>query len=168
VTGTELIDSLRGERGAFLTEVHALGDRASRTPEGGGWSAVQVAQHLMLAETAFLEAVESGRPVRRRPIRDALGSAAVKAAFRVGLRVRIPTPRVDPDPPLPLPEVERRWRDVAERLDRTLRERARRAPREPVIRHPIAGPFAPDAAARFLRSHIRHHRRQLRRLEGRV
>ncbi|TVR54753.1 MAG: DinB family protein [Gemmatimonadales bacterium] len=168
MTPSEALKALSRDREAFLEEVRALGEEGTKPPPGGGWSAVQVAQHLMLAEDAFLSALASGAPLARRPIRDRLGALAVWVVFRLGLRVSIPTSRVDPTPPLPFSQVEARWREVGERVDADLRGRLGGDLRQAVVRHPVSGPLDLMELVEFLRSHIRHHRRQLRRLdEGR-
>jgi hypothetical protein len=167
MTPSEAINALFRDRIAFMDEVRALGEEGTRPPPGGGWSAVQVAQHLMLAEDAFLSALASDPPQDRRRLRDRLGALAVWLVFRMGLRVSIPTSRVDPTPPLPFRQVELRWREVGERMDASLRGRLGGGPRQVVVRHPVSGPLDLLGLVAFLRSHIRHHRRQLRRLDGR-
>jgi hypothetical protein len=166
MTPSEAIKALSRDRDAFLDEVRALGEEGAEPPPGGGWSAVQVAQHLMLAEEAFLSALASDGPLARRPFRDRLGVLVVWVVFRMGLRVSIPTSRVDPTPPLPFTRVEDRWREVGERLDADLRGRMGGDLRQPLVRHPVSGPLDLMELVEFLRSHIRHHRRQLRRLDG--
>jgi hypothetical protein len=164
---SEAIEALSRDRDVFLEEVRALGEEGENPPPGGGWSAVQVAQHLMLAEEAFLAALATEAPLARRPIRDRLGALVVWAVFRMGLRVSIPLSRLDPTPPLPFSRVEARWREVGERMDTVLRGRLGGDLRQPVVRHPVSGPLDLVELVEFLRSHIRHHRRQLRRLAGR-
>jgi len=168
MTPSEALKALSRDREAFLEEVRALGEEGTKPPPGGGWSAVQVAQHLMLAEEAFLSALASDEPLPRRPIRDRLGAMVVWMVFRMGLRVSIPISRLDPTPPLPFSQVEVRWREAGERLDADLRGRLGGDVGRPVVRHPVSGPLGLMGLVEFLRSHLRHHRRQLRRLdEGR-
>jgi hypothetical protein len=158
------VADLTSDRAAFLAEVRSLGEAAMVGPEGGGWSPSQVAQHLMLAEEGFLAALTAEKPLAGPRIRDRVGALAVWFVFRLGLRVSIPTPRVDPTPPLPLREVDARWTTVGDRLDALLRERGREAPDRPLVRHPVAGPMDQRRLVAFLRAHIRHHRRQLERI----
>jgi hypothetical protein len=117
-----------------------------------------------LAENPLLEMRRQYDEWRRTVDRDRVGALAVWFVFRLGLRVSIPTPRVDPTPPLPLREVDARWTTVGDRLDALLRERGREAPDRPLVRHPVAGPMDQRRLVAFLRAHIRHHRRQLERI----
>ena len=156
---------------------------ATRAP-GGGWTPTQVLQHLYLVEAlmlAGLEAQPTGsadrspgqpaggsehRPPRwgRRTLRHRLGGMTVHLVFRLGLRVRMPTQRVNPEPPLPFPEVEELWVPVARRLHSRLEEARVSTPGAPVMRHPVSGPLDPDEAASFLLKHMRHHEAQLQRI----
>jgi hypothetical protein len=172
--GMRTLDELDDLRARLLDEVRSRPERVreeARAP-GGGWTPSQVLQHLYLVESLLLSWLtgERARPPRpgARTVRHRLGGVVVYLVFRLGLRVRMPTRRVNPDPPLPFPELEARWPPVARDLRTRLEAARASAPREPVLNHPVAGPLDPDGAARFLLDHMRHHQRQLRRILDRV
>ncbi len=160
------VAALTSDRAAFLEAVRSLGGAAQRPPSEGGWSPSQVAQHLMLTEEGFLAALSAEKPLKGPRIRDRVGALVVWTVFRLGLRVSIPTPRVDPTPALSFQEVEARWIAAGRRLDALLRERGGSSPRRLLVRHPVSGPMDQRRLVSFLRAHMRHHRKQVERLTG--
>jgi len=162
----EEVDALRAR---LLDEVRQHPDhiRSGVRLSEGEWTPVQILQHLLLVESLVLSGFdrEAGgdRGTTRRTLRNRVGALAVSLVFLLRLRVRMPTRRVDPVPPLPLDEVEERWRTVGMELGRRLREAAAHAPARAVMRHPVSGPLSPSDTAAFLLKHMRHHERQLHR-----
>lgn len=167
-------------REELLARVRSLPQEAreARSPEiPAVWSPNQVLQHLYLIEAMVLEQMPkpdegftSGPPSRKvarrfgTRIRHALGALVVRMVFRMGLRVRVPTQRVSPHPPLPFSETESAWRLTGKEITSRLTETFARAPTAPTMRHPVSGPLTPEGTARFLLEHARHHARQLDRL----
>ncbi|TVP42220.1 MAG: DinB family protein [Gemmatimonadales bacterium] len=161
------LDDLRGR---LLDEVRASPQhiRTAQAGTGDGWTAVQVLQHLLLVESLVLSGLDrdagNDRRRRRRTVRDRVGGIAVSLVFLLRIRVRMPTRRVDPVPPLSFEEVEARWTTVGAELGLRLREAAALAPERAVMRHPVSGPLSPPDTAAFLLKHMRHHERQLHRI----
>jgi len=169
VRSLEEVDQLRAR---LLDAVRAHPEHVGnevRTP-GGSWTPVQVLQHLLLVESLILSGLHrdagSDRETTGRTLRDQVGAFAVSLVFLLRIRVRMPTRRVDPVPPLSFAEVEERWRVVGSELAIRLREAAARTPGHAVLRHPVAGPLSPVETADFLVKHMRHHERQLHRILG--
>ena len=179
----EELDEIR-TRLLAIVRAHPESVREATRAPGGGWTPTQVLQHLYLVEALMLAGLEAqptgsadrsagqpaggseNRPASRgtRSLRHRLGGLAVHLVFRLGLRVRMPTHRVNPEPPLPFSEVEERWVPVARKLRSRLEEARVSAPGAPVMRHPVSGPLDPDEAASFLLKHMRHHEAQLQRI----
>jgi hypothetical protein len=135
-------------------------------PSPESWSPAQVVQHLCLVDELTLRQLERPLPPERarRTLRHRVGALVVRVVFTVGIRVRMPTRRVAPEPPLPLETTAPRWRAAGVRL----RERAGELSREtgPVMVHPVAGPMTLAQGLDFLLVHLDHHGRQLRRITG--
>lgn len=177
--GMDDLDALRSRLLAVVRAQPESVREATRAP-GGGWTPAQVLQHLYRVEALLLAGFEAdpagtenraadrseGRPGsgRTRTLQQRLGGLVIHLVFRLGLRVRMPTQRVNPEPPLPFPEIEERWAPVARGLRLHLEKARASAPRDPVMRHPVSGPLGPEKAAAFLLDHMRHHEKQLRRI----
>ncbi|CAN5624100.1 hypothetical protein BH23GEM11_BH23GEM11_01000 [soil metagenome] len=150
------------------TRSHPDDVRSQVPAAGGGWSAVQVLQHLLLVEELVLSGLdgttERGRGTPRKTLRDRVGGLAVSLVFLLRIRVRMPTRRVDPDPALPFAEVEERWSTVGLDLARRLRQANAEEPARTVLRHPVSGPLSAAQTSAFLLAHMRHHERQLQRI----
>lgn len=170
---SDLREELLARVGSLPEEARAARPRQAPT----AWTPTQVLQHLYLAEAMVLERMPpaggeftSGReaPTKRlrlrTRIRHRLGALAVRVVFRLGLRVRVPTQRVVPEPPRPFSEIASAWRDTQEEMAFRLKAAFARAPSAPTMRHPISGPLTPAKTAHFLLEHARHHARQLDRL----
>lgn len=135
----------------------------------GTWCPLQVLDHLVRVEARTTRALQEGLPERRqrKGLRDRLGRTAVRLVFGLGLRVRTPTPEVDPAPPeeLTLGDLEQRWLEVREDLRVVVREEGSGG--EPRMLHPVSGPLTTAETLSFLRKHQAHHLRQLLRIQSR-
>jgi len=167
-------------REQLLARVESLPEEAREVPPPEApttWSPTQVLHHLYLVEAMVLERMpEAGEGLASVPssrerdrgvgtrIRHTLGALAVRVVFRLGLRVRVPTQRVSPDPTLPYEEAASAWRATGKELASRLEEAFARAPMATTMRHPVSGPLTAEGTARFLLEHARHHARQLDRL----
>jgi hypothetical protein len=169
----DALDTLRSE---LSGRVSAL-DEHERAQRAGdeGWTPVQVLQHLCLVERVTLEgerrvfgtqARTTGAPPLARRLRYRLGRVVVALVFRFGLRVRVPTPRVIPEPPLPLADVLGEWSTVSSDLRRRLESAHEGDAAAPFLKHPVSGPLTAAETAAFLLRHMRHHARQLDRILG--
>lgn len=167
------LDALDALRSELVARVRALSPaELDRRARGEGWTPVQLLQHLRLVESVMLEGRRraeagggaAGIPTRRPSLRHRVGRIAVALIFRLGIRVRMPTPRVNPEPPMPLAQVLSGWPELSAELRRRLHDAGIDAPAAPFMRHPVSGPLSPSETATFLLDHMRHHRRQLDRI----
>ena len=159
--------ALERRRQALLGELETLGDSAlSFRPAPGTWSILEVVHHLVLLEQGILRAVqdEPAQPRRRRNLRERVGCAAVWLVFKLGLRVKIPTNRVRPQPGLPLSRLEQEWAASRASLEAYLDSAPASMPSETMFRHPIGGPMNVEQTLLFLTRHFDHHRRQISRI----
>jgi uncharacterized damage-inducible protein DinB len=159
--------ALERRRQALLGELETLGDSAlSFRPAPGTWSLLEVVHHLVLVERGILQPVqdEPAQPRRRRNLRERVGCAAVWLVFKLGLRVKIPTKRVRPQPGLSLSWLDREWSASRTSLEAYLDSTPASKPSETMFRHPIGGPMNVEQTLLFLTRHFDHHRRQISRI----
>jgi uncharacterized damage-inducible protein DinB len=162
---------LETSKEAVLRELREWPDGTlGQRPDSGGWSALEVIEHVTLTERSILEAMRRNirKPRRVRTV-DWLKNGVVMCTMLLPARVKIPAgaPNVAPTgQPADLIAMANAWdaarRDLAAFLD-AAREGDRNAG---VVRHPAGGWTTMEGALWFLRSHLRHHRYQLARIRA--
>ncbi len=144
-------------------------DTLNRKPADGGWSALQVMHHLMLAEEGSI------RYVRKKlsfdpDLKDAgLGSSwratVLNFYFLLPFKFKAP-PGVD-DAALPeksdFEEVAKRWRKNREELREYLQGLPQELFRKSIYRHPFAGRMSLEGMAAFFDGHFARHHKQIKR-----
>jgi len=161
------LDELDGWRDFLLASlaVESSGKLAFR-PEGGGWCALDVVQHLVLVE-------EGVAGYARKKLRGAPQPVAAAARARLVLlvlvlrspvRVAAPSAQVVPAETRPLDELAARWRKAGGELRDLVLALPDERRRCLFFRHPFAGPLDPGGTLTFVREHARHHGAQLRRI----
>lgn len=170
---SDALARLDADRAAFLAAYDALtpAQRAFR-PADGGWTADEVVQHLVKAETGTVAIItkQAAAGDARRDVGtpDDARLAQLCAHLRSDGRAAMPeaaAPFIRPDSP---PDAG--WRDrladfgdAWHRFDETLADDARDAA---LMLHPRAGALRADGAAEFVAAHIDHHARQIARLRA--
>jgi uncharacterized damage-inducible protein DinB len=160
-------EALEELREGVLREVRGLSP-AQRTfqPAPDAWSAVQVIQHLLLAERESVRFLKSGREPGRRSFKHRILHVGVRLVLASGLRVKAPSERVLPQEDLSLEELEAAWQETRQELLEYLGGVPADRLKRQVFRHPIAGPLDIEQALDFFSNHLRHHRRQLARIQA--
>lgn len=141
-------------------------ERLALRPASGGWSALDVAQHLVLVEESVLgyakkKVLGAPQPV---PLLDRARLALLVGVLRSPIRFRAPAPQVVPAGTLPLEESARRWGDVRAALRSFLAALAEERRRSLFFRHPLAGALDVPGTLTFLDEHVRHHEAQIERI----
>ncbi len=160
---------LEEERRSLLADLSAWNPSDLTTrPRAGGWSALEILEHLVIAEREILAhlpdpAALTSRP--RRP-RHRFRYALVWLVLWLRIPVKVPTPSMIPAGGGELADLTARWEATfawVRTLPPTLGERVEV---EALFRHPVAGPITLAQALELDRLHLRVHHRQLRRLRA--
>jgi len=152
--------------GARLALLDHSAERLGFRPEGKGWCALDVVQHLVLVEEGV---VGYARKKLQAPAQPVSFVDRAKLALLVGLlkaptRVRAPVPQVVPVETLPLAELRPRWERVRKELREVLAELQGERLRTMLFRHPVGGPLDAVGTLTFLDEHAKHHDAQIRRI----
>jgi hypothetical protein len=91
--------------------------------------------------------------------------AMVLLVLRTDLRVKVPVSRVLPNGGVTLAELEARWMEARRGLERFLESLPVADTRAARFRHPIGGWVPVGKGVTFYAGHIRHHARQVRRIQ---
>ena len=163
----EKYTALEERRGRLLDNVRSLSEEQRSFQRGpGSWSALQVAQHVFIAEQVGVDTMVRlrERTSRRKNPTQRLGYAAVWLILKLGLRVRNPARRTNPDGEISFQELEGEWDDVRQRLREYLDDLDESGPTKAGFMHPVAGPLNLKEALLFMQRHLDHHLRQLDRI----
>ena len=141
-------------------------ERLAFRPDGNGWCALDVVQHLVLVEEGVLGYARKKLLAPPQPVglRDRARLALLVALLRSPVRVKAPAPQVVPSETLPLAASSERWAKARQGLREILGGLPAERLRSLFFRHPIAGPLDPAGTLRFLQEHALHHDAQVRRL----
>jgi len=166
VMPTEWMERLEQPRRALVERVGAWPEELqARRPADGGWSALEVLEHLVRSEVGICGLVEkhlaAPQPIG---VRDRIGFAMVESRFLSPGRVKVPdaVKEILPCESLGLTEIASRWDAVRAEL-RMLAGRAEGC-RGGVFRHPVAGWMSFEQVLRFFEVHMVHHGYQLDRI----
>ena len=151
---TRLLSDLAGVPSPLLT----------RTPSGGGWSILEVIEHLVLAEESVLANMD--RPellrARRTSWRSRLGYSAIVAILSSPFRVSVPSAAMKPQGKRSFDELRAAWAASHEALRRHVIAVHEGRVSGAVFAHPVSGPLTTRQAVRMLRVHLKRHERQIR------
>ena len=162
---------LEEQKTAMLAEVRSWPAelRAAR-PADGGWSALQVLDHLVRTESGICGVMAWGlRAPRPIGVRDRVGFLFVERVFRSRRRVKMPgsvKEIISPGEELEVGEVEARWDAVRVELRRLAGCVEPANCRGGVFRHPVSGWMSFEQVLRFLSVHMVHHEFQLERIRA--
>ena len=165
----KLLAKLETRRRALIAEADKLSAaQLTFRPSPNAWSALDVIEHLVKVEEAIASRV------RPREARGLVEGARVKVAlgimrvvFTVRGRVKVPVQAILPLGGATLSDLVSRWEAAQVALRERLEGFGEQDWSRPMMRHPLLGRLTPAECLSFLRWHIAHHRRQIRRAVGR-
>jgi hypothetical protein len=164
---SERIQRLEQQKSVILAEVGGWPEELRLwRPADGGWSALQVLDHLVRTEVGICGAVAGrlAKPKRIR-VRDRVGFLFVERVFRSRRRVKVPASVakvITPGESLELGEIAERWERCRVGLAQLVREAE--GCRGGVFKHPVGGWMTFEQVLRFFSVHMVHHEYQLERI----
>lgn len=155
----------------LIASAAALGEQSHQSPGPGQWSAAQVVQHLVLAETGIGQYLEK-KVLQEEGLQKAgMGSFLKSKLLRVLLRLpftRFKAPsflaQMMPAQAPPLPELQAEWEAVRRRLERLLNEYPGKLLDRAIFKHPRSGMLTIYQTLDFMLDHVLHHQRQVERI----
>ncbi|GAA3944461.1 hypothetical protein GCM10022406_28500 [Hymenobacter algoricola] len=155
----------------MLDMAQALGDKSHQVPGPGQWSADQVVQHLLVAETGIGQYID--KKVQQAEGLDKAGLLTFVKSRMLRLALRLPflrfkAPRylaaLTPDTVPTLAELRPEWERVRRQLERTLNEFPSPLLNRMIFKHPRSGMLNIYQTLDFMVDHVLHHQRQLERI----
>ena len=163
-------ETLERQKARLLSEVLTWSaERAQFRPEPTGWSTLDVLDHLVKVEKAFLRTVQNnlpdGHPVTYK---DRIGALFIIGVMRSPMHVKVPASATTV-----LPGTTTDSRTLSNKWDETRGEMAGLLTallpsqfRAGLFRHPVSGWMTVSQAMAFLSAHLRHHGYQLNKLRS--
>jgi len=154
-------------RDALLTEVDAAPEASRRRrPSPAAWSAVEVVEHLVLAERVVLgpRAQWGDRPGASRSLRDRMRYYVVRLVLQQRIKVTIPSAQMRPSGRVPFAQLRMAWIAQQEALREFVLSLDAAGAKRAIFHHPIAGPLTVPQALQLLEAHLRGHAAQVHRL----
>jgi hypothetical protein len=141
-------------------------ERLGFRPEGKGWCALDVVQHLVLVEEGVLGYSRKKLQAPAQPVSflDRAKLALLVGVLKSPIRLRAPVPQVLPGETLALAELSVRWEGVRKELRETVTHLPAGRLGSLFFRHPASGPLDAAGTLAFLEAHARHHDAQIRRI----
>lgn len=161
------LDEMDARKDALLGVLSGHGpERLSCRPAGGGWCALDVAQHLVLVEESVLGYARKKLqgPPQPVPLLDRARLVLLVGILRSPVRFRAPVRQVVPTETLALDAIASRWGAVRVALRTFLAELPEERLRNLFFRHPIAGALDVAGTLTFVDEHARHHEAQVERI----
>lgn len=159
-------DKLESKRISFFAQLNALtAEQLAFRPHADHWNMQDIAQHLMLSESAFLlqvtEKTFKPRKARFHPI---AGTVIVWIVFKFGFHVKAPAKSVIPTEPMTVETSSVLWSEKRTVLKNYLEMLNETSARKKTFFHPVRGPIHTYALLDFLIIHFDHHMKQVKRI----
>jgi uncharacterized damage-inducible protein DinB len=155
---------------AFLATLSSWNEvqlHSRRSP--GCWSALEVLDHVVKTESAFLaEMSKASAGSGRRPgLPDRMRGVALVTMMSLPVRVKVPAAAamVLPDTLCEWNELRIAWDTVRARLLAWIEQNAASVDDRGLVRHPVSGWLSLSQSLAFLAAHLQHHRYQLQRIQ---
>lgn len=136
-------------------------------PAPDKWSVIQVLQHLLISEQGTYRYLTRKNQAESLPAagwgaggRSLLLNLVLKSPLRFKAPENLPQPEGD----LPFDVLMREWQVVREALRGFAQTFPPERLKSAIFRHPFAGYFNLSQTFKFIDKHVRHHRRQIRRI----
>lgn len=147
------------------------GEQLQFRPAAASWSALDILDHLVKVEKAWLDAAERSLPNGHSVTsQDWLRGWLVWCVLRSPLRLKVPASAVQvwPEESVPYEVISSQWQgtrnQMAERLSGLSAAQLGRG----LFQHPVSGWMTPLQSIRFLSAHLQHHSYQFKRLKHSV
>jgi hypothetical protein len=153
-------DRLERQRAAMLRELNAMTPgRLVFHPAPGSWSALDLVEHLVMAEEAVLRGIPD-RP-QTRSLADSARAAMVLPLLSLGFaRGTLPSGGSG------LPQLEIRWTRARANLRAVLGLMGPEDLSRPLFRHPVVGWLTTLEGLGFIERRVEHHLHRVRRIRA--
>lgn len=147
-------------------------DQVKRQPSDGGWSPVQVIEHLLLSETGTLGYMKKKSSSGWEDLDNEEPSHAEngeKLVERLKSDEKYKAPAILPEPPgdSSWPELKERWNKLREEYELFIQLYDDQFQHKLVFKQPFAGMITLEKTLQFLAHHARHHIPQIQALSDR-
>lgn len=159
----------------LLQTATEMGSKAHQPPGPGQWSAAQVVQHLLVAETGIGQYIEKklhhSENLEKGSLAHMLKSLLLRSLLRLPFtRFKAPArlAELTLEQVAPLAQLHEEWQSVRRRLEQTLNEYPSTLLDRAIFKHPRSGMLTIYQTLDFMLDHVLHHQKQLGRIRKAV
>lgn len=133
-------------------------------PSRGGWSLLDVVEHLMLGEHVVLKGLPKPSQLREEKpsFRDRINSWLVLGILRAGIRVKVPSSSMEPNGRTTLQEVRNKWDKSQAWLKAYISDLDHKKAHATVFSHPVSGPLTISQLLTLSEAHFDSHTRKIK------
>ena len=165
---TELVEkyhSLIKARDDLIAELKQVNqEHLNKAPQEGKWSALQILDHIYLAEKKILEEVVScinSKQLTKRDPLNPLKNLIVNFLFILPIKVKVPVKTVLPRKDTSFDSLISDWQALDKRLKSQVESCPKKFREFIAFKHPILGTYTAFDAIAFLIQHFKRHREQI-------
>lgn len=160
-------EMFESKRMFFLDRMNKMtAEQLSFKPHADHWNMLDIVQHLMLSERAFLLQVTEKTFKPRKPrFHPLIGSFILWLIFKVGIHVKVPVKSALPKDSMSLHDSTALWQEKRTGLKEFFETLDRTSARQKLFFHPIRGGISSITLVEFLTVHFDHHMKQVKRIQ---
>jgi DinB superfamily len=157
----------------FLKAIAEINLEKFHTNPADGWSASQVAEHILSAETGTLGYMKKKSSGGWDQLDDTAdehhsNSTAINNRLKSEERYKAPSVLPEPENKISLEEFSVAWNSLRAEMKEFLEQVEKQHEHKLVFRQPIAGMLNVHQAVEFMNNHLRHHLPQIDRIKREI
>jgi len=166
------LQSMNQELEAFLRNIEAYNEQELHfKPAEDAWSMAQVINHLVLGEAGTMSYIQkklSYGPPPELTLLHRLRGQLLKLMLSLPLKFKAPAVVSHlPEHPDVVALIEQ-WRNTRRQMEEFIKNMPEEYEHKALFKHPISGRMGMDEILSFWEEHLRHHIRQIKRIEQRL
>jgi len=161
---------LESQKKQLIAEIKPLSDAQKSFSDGDGvWSINQVLMHLLQVEQGVLQYMQKNNPSGTIPpagLGALFRSKILTAILKSPLRFKAPKRIGAPSNSVSFAEILHTWDETRQQLHEFLGSLPEMRVKSAIFNHPRAGKIDIFQTMKFIGEHIKHHKKQIRRIQN--
>lgn len=138
-------------------------------PNPTSWSLLGVVEHLVIAEKGtlgFFQKYNPNESKHQANLKSKFKNLLGKITFSVPVKIKAPSPVLYPKGGLDLEQLTKDWTTYRASILKIVNSFPAEKANYTVFKHPLIGPMTMKQTLNFMTTHIRHHIKQMKRIQA--
>ena len=162
-------DIMEKDREEIISLINKLDDqKLNFKPAPGKWSILQILFHIIKAEHLTIISLKNSIGNKKDLKKSSLGAAMRSSLLNISLRssIKIKSPDILKKVPetYDIEQLKKKWTTLRSELNKILNGAEEEVLNKYVFKHPYAGRLNFTQSIEFLYEHVKHHKRQIKRI----